>query len=183
MELQRVGHNWATKHNIHIHTCASSGNHSKLQILIQSVWDGAWGSSHSGTLKCWRIHHPKLHFESQHPAVTSLQREVGDQDEGLTGRRQWSASAFGKGSESDFAGGWVTNCLQSRGWESVLSGETRGGGPGAEELGFSWTNFLFLINFYWSMVVLQCCVSCCSGAKWNRHTNTKIPSVLDFLPT
>ena len=104
MELQRVGHSWATKHNIYIHTCASSRNHSKLQILIQSVWDGAWGSSHSGTLRCWRIHHPKLHFESQHPAVTSLQREVRDQDEGLTGRRQWSASAFGKG--------WVRLCRQ-----------------------------------------------------------------------
>ena len=33
----------------------------------------------------------------------------------------------------------------------------------------------FLINFYWSMVVLQCCVSLHCTTKWISHTHTDIP--------
>ena len=40
----------------------------------------------------------------------------------------------------------------------------------------------FLINFYWSIVALQSCVSLYCIAKWNSYTYTHIPSFLDFLP-
>ena len=43
-------------------------------------------------------------------------------------------------------------------------------------------SFFFLINFYWCMVALQCCVSFYCITKWISHTHTYMPSVLDFLP-
>ena len=41
---------------------------------------------------------------------------------------------------------------------------------------------IFLINFYWSIVALQCCVSFYRTAKWISYTYTYIPSFWDFLP-
>ena len=45
-----------------------------------------------------------------------------------------------------------------------------------------WFFFVFLINFYWSMVAWQCCVSFHCTTKWISHTHTDIPSLLDFPP-
>ena len=42
--------------------------------------------------------------------------------------------------------------------------------------------FSFLINFYWSIDALECCVSFYCRAKWISHTYTYIPSLLDFPP-
>ena len=42
--------------------------------------------------------------------------------------------------------------------------------------------FFFLINFYWSIVALQCCVSFYCMAKLISYTYTHIPTFLDFLP-
>ena len=41
---------------------------------------------------------------------------------------------------------------------------------------------LFKKNFYWSLVVLQCCVSLHCTTEWISHTHTDIPSLLDFPP-
>ena len=42
--------------------------------------------------------------------------------------------------------------------------------------------FLFKINFYWSIVALQCYVSFRCPAKWVSCMYTHIPSCLEFLP-
>ena len=42
--------------------------------------------------------------------------------------------------------------------------------------------FIFLINFYWGIVALQCCVSFCRRATRISSARTCIPSVLGFLP-
>ena len=39
------------------------------------------------------------------------------------------------------------------------------------------------MNFYWSIVALQCCMYFYSTEKWISYTYTYIPSYLDFLPT
>ena len=43
-------------------------------------------------------------------------------------------------------------------------------------------HFFLKINFYWSIVDLQCCVSFYCAAKWISYTYTYISSFLDFLP-
>ena len=41
-------------------------------------------------------------------------------------------------------------------------------------------NLFFLINFYWSILALQCCVSFYCTAKWISYTLTYIPSLFRF---
>ena len=45
-----------------------------------------------------------------------------------------------------------------------------------------WPFLYFLINFHWSIVALEYCVSFCYTAKWISCAYTCIPSLLDFLP-
>ena len=45
-----------------------------------------------------------------------------------------------------------------------------------------FTYFFLLINFYWSVVSLQCCISFRHTAKWVTFTYTYIHSSSDFLP-
>ena len=44
-----------------------------------------------------------------------------------------------------------------------------------------WIHF-FLNKFYWSIVLLQCCVSCYCPAKWIIYVIHMSPSFLDFSP-
>ena len=47
---------------------------------------------------------------------------------------------------------------------------------------WSHFNFFVFINFYWTIVALQCCVGFCSTARWISHRYACIPSLLDFCP-
>ena len=41
---------------------------------------------------------------------------------------------------------------------------------------------IIIINFYWSIVALQCCVSFCCMATWISYMLTYIPPFCNFLP-
>ena len=94
MELQRVGHIWglstkrtrARRLEITVR-CRFWFSLSGMGLEILYI-QGLWGPGGFTTPSCILSHSRRDLVE---------QREVGDQDEGLTGRRQWSASAFRKG--------------------------------------------------------------------------------------
>ena len=47
---------------------------------------------------------------------------------------------------------------------------------------FSLPLFFVVVNFYWSIVALQCCVSFCFTAKWISCVFIYVPAFLSFLP-
>ena len=47
---------------------------------------------------------------------------------------------------------------------------------------WSHFNFFVFMNFYWTIVALQCCVGLCSTARWISHRYASIPSLSDFRP-